>query len=94
MRRGRAARRGRETRTPKGTDAPQVPEDRLDHGTIFQAGDAPKRPAAGRTALDVAAVDASQAPCPADRAAPLGLGRLRLHLAVGIAALAAGAASG
>ena len=38
---GRAARRD--------TGAPPVPEDRLDHGTIFHTGDDPKRPAAGRT---------------------------------------------
>ena len=38
-------------------------EDRLDQGTILDAGDDPKRSAAGRTALDVAAVDASQALC-------------------------------
>ena len=74
--------------------SPPVRENRLDHVTILDAGDDPKRPAAGRVALDVAAVDASQALCPADRAAPLGLGRFRLHLTVGIAALAAGTASG
>ena len=95
MRRGRPA--CRETR------APPVRKDRLDHGTVFHTGDDPKRPAAARTAFDVDAEDASQALCPADRAAPLGplgplglgrLGPLRLHLAIGIAALAAGAASG
>ena len=77
---GRRGARARPTRLGRAvrreTGAPPVPEDRLDQGTIFHAGDDPKRPAAGRTALDVAAVDASQALCPADRAAPLGLDRL------------------
>jgi len=43
--------------------SPPVREDHLDHVTILDAGDDPKRPATGRAALDVAAVDASQALC-------------------------------
>lgn len=88
---------------PKGMNAsPPVRENRLDHLTILDAGDDPKRPAAGPAALNVAAVDASQTLClhalqgAAIRAAPPGLARFRLHLTVGIAALAlaAGTASG
>jgi len=58
-----------------------VREDHLDHVTILDAVDDPKCPAAGHTALDVAAVDASQALCPADRTAPLGA---RSDAAVGV----------
>ena len=67
-------------------NAPQVPEDRLDHGTVFYTGDDPKRPAAARTALDVAAEDASQALCLyALRVQPIALRRSGRSGSVGFA---------
>jgi len=47
-----------------------VREDLLDHGTVLDAGDDPKRPAAGGAALNIDAEDPSQTLCPADRGAP------------------------
>jgi len=57
--------------------SPKVREDRLDHVTVLDAGDDPKRPTASRAALDVDAEDASQALClHALRVQPIALRRL------------------
>jgi len=61
--------------------SPKVRKDRLDHVTVLDAGDDPKRPTASRAALDVDvdvdAEDASQALCLyALRVQPIALRRL------------------
>jgi len=57
------ARRARFARAARRTARAPVREDLLDHGTVLNAGDDPKRSAAGGAALDIDAEDLSQALC-------------------------------